>query len=287
MIETVKYPPHELARALPPLSDDELLEMQNDIKDHGLQFPIVLFEGKVLDGVHRQKACARANVKPRYVEFEELDFDGSPAQFVDSMNLKRRHLKLTTSQRAALGAELVQVYEKAAKERQLAALKKGSESPSPQICGNGEPGSAAEQAAKQVGVSTRSVETAVKVKKRDRRKFKDVKKGKVSVSKAASELPAKGKGKGKGKKRKPEKTLNAKVWDAYKMLLRAFVEHREHPKVKEYLLALLKLPDFESATVVCLKYRQLMRKFPDSEQEAKEHLREFLKGKEPTEDGDE
>jgi hypothetical protein len=73
-----------------------------DIRDHGVHVPIVLYEGKILDGRNRVAAAKRAGqIKIIYTNFE-----GSFEQargFVISMNLARRHLD--TGQRSVIAAE--------------------------------------------------------------------------------------------------------------------------------------------------------------------------------------
>jgi hypothetical protein len=79
------------AAALFPLMDvdgAEFGELVGDIRVHGLVQPIVRFEGKILDGRNRYRACQHVGVEPRYVEW-----DGeSPTAYVLSLNLHRRHL---------------------------------------------------------------------------------------------------------------------------------------------------------------------------------------------------
>ncbi|PWT79149.1 MAG: hypothetical protein C5B60_00150 [Chloroflexi bacterium] len=91
---------HELAKLLPPIPADEFAKLVADIRENGLHHPIVLCEGKVLDGVHRDKACDKAGVRPKYEAFTGKD----PLTYVISENVLRRHL--TPSQRAMLALEL-------------------------------------------------------------------------------------------------------------------------------------------------------------------------------------
>ncbi len=81
-------------------------DLVTDIKTSGQEFPIILYEGKVLDGVHRQDACLKADIEPQYVEFDGDD----PLAYVVSANLKRRHL--TESQRAMIAKKLVKLSKK-------------------------------------------------------------------------------------------------------------------------------------------------------------------------------
>jgi hypothetical protein len=82
------------------LPDAELQSLANDIRDNGLETPIVTLEGAILDGRNRHRACEIAGVSPRFEEYTGKD----PMQFVISHNLHRRHL--TESQRGMVAAKL-------------------------------------------------------------------------------------------------------------------------------------------------------------------------------------
>ncbi len=92
--------PHPLADLFPPMADDEYAQLVEDVREHGLREPVVLFEGKVLDGRHRARACAEAGAELLHREYDGDD----PVGFVVSANMRRRHL--TDGQRAAIAAEL-------------------------------------------------------------------------------------------------------------------------------------------------------------------------------------
>lgn len=82
---------HPLANAFPFMTDEEFDALVKDIDANGLNHPVVMFEGKVLDGRNRYKACQRLGIRVRMTEFEGDD----PAAFVASENLRRRHLTPT------------------------------------------------------------------------------------------------------------------------------------------------------------------------------------------------
>jgi ParB/Sulfiredoxin domain len=82
--------PHPICLLMPSADEDELQNLTDDIRAHGLLDPIVLFENRILDGRNRAAACEIAGVAPRYVEFEGAREDA--LMFVVSHNLKRRHL---------------------------------------------------------------------------------------------------------------------------------------------------------------------------------------------------
>lgn len=90
---------HPVADLFPMLTDDELTEMAEDIKQRGLLHPIVRdSEGRILDGRNRYDACGRAGVEPT---FETYDGD-DPAGYALAVNITRRHL--TKSQQAMIAA---------------------------------------------------------------------------------------------------------------------------------------------------------------------------------------
>src|SRR5690349_17486868 len=79
---------HPAASIVPTLSSEEQTALTEDIRKHGLRFPITLYEGKILDGRHRHRACLDAGVEPRFQEYDGTD----PAAFVISAAVHRRHL---------------------------------------------------------------------------------------------------------------------------------------------------------------------------------------------------
>lgn len=96
---------HSLANMLPLLEGNEFSALVEDIRTRGLIEPIALYQGMILDGRNRYRACEVAAVDPRY----ELYTGDDPAAFVISLNLKRRHLN--ESQRAMVAAKLANMTE--------------------------------------------------------------------------------------------------------------------------------------------------------------------------------
>lgn len=97
-----RYEPHELALVFPPMTEPEFAAFKEDIREHGQHEPIVLYEGKILDGRHRYRACQELGREPRLVRFEGNA--RAAAQHVLGRNFHRRHL--TASQRALVAAEM-------------------------------------------------------------------------------------------------------------------------------------------------------------------------------------
>jgi protein gp37/ParB-like chromosome segregation protein Spo0J len=94
---------HPLSAAFPSMSDAAFGELRADIAANGLRHPIVLYDGAVLDGWHRYRACAETGVPIKSTEFKGDDLKAR--KFVVSTNLMRRHLD--TSQRAMIAARFV------------------------------------------------------------------------------------------------------------------------------------------------------------------------------------
>lgn len=84
------YEPHPLAALIPPMLNDEQVELERDIQANGQGQPIILFEGKILDGRHRYAVCQKLKLTP-----ETTTFTGTEAEakaLVLSLNVHRRHL---------------------------------------------------------------------------------------------------------------------------------------------------------------------------------------------------
>ena len=87
---------HPLCTLFPRMIGEDFDALVADIYANGLQSPIVLHDGMILDGGNRYRACQIANVEPRFVQF-----DGeSVVAFVLSANLRRRHMSI--GQQAAI-----------------------------------------------------------------------------------------------------------------------------------------------------------------------------------------
>jgi protein gp37 len=91
---------HQLANLFPLVHGQELDDLVHDIKENGLTNPVTLYEGKILDGRNRYRACLLAGVEP-----ELIDFNGTnPLNYVISQNLYRRNLN--PSQLALIASEI-------------------------------------------------------------------------------------------------------------------------------------------------------------------------------------
>jgi len=91
---------HPAANMFTLLDTGEAAALAENIRMTGLLNPIVMLDGKVLDGRNRLLACLLAGVAPRFV-----DWDGSgqsPAEWVVAQNVNRRMLSASQKAYAAL-----------------------------------------------------------------------------------------------------------------------------------------------------------------------------------------
>ena len=86
---------HPLSAAFPAMQADEYQALMDSIGIIGVQNPITLFEGMVIDGWNRYSAAMECGMDCPTAELGDVD----PTDYVKSQNLHRRHL--TGSQRAA------------------------------------------------------------------------------------------------------------------------------------------------------------------------------------------
>ena len=136
---------HPIADIFPPMSAEEYAALVQDIRERGLLEPVWLYDGQVLDGRHRSRACQELGIEPETREYTGDD----PLGFVVSLNLKRRHL--SESQRAMVAAR-------------VANLKQGR----PDKSANwpvSAPAVSQPQAAQMLNVSERSVRRAEKIER--------------------------------------------------------------------------------------------------------------------------
>ena len=162
---------HDYANLFPMLDAAAQDALRADIQAFGVREPVILFDGRILDGRNRYMAARDLGL-----DFPVADFDGADADalaYVLSTNLHRRHL--TESQRAVVAGK-------------LANMKRGNPDFSNSAnLQNSEPSVSQAQAANMLNVSERSVATAKKVIEKGAPELvAAVENGAVSVSAAAA-----------------------------------------------------------------------------------------------------
>jgi len=91
---------HPACAVFPPMPDEDMKKLAEDIRQNGLIEPITMLGGLLLDGRCRWDACKIVGVEPSVTEYSGDD----PISFLLSKNLHRR--QLSTSQKAMVAARL-------------------------------------------------------------------------------------------------------------------------------------------------------------------------------------
>lgn len=183
---------HPIANIWPMMGEEQYQELKSDIEQNGCINKIWLYEGKILDGRNRYKACQELNQ-----HFSFLEYKGDePIQFAISLNMKRRHL--TSAQKAALAVKIEPIFAAEAKKRQQAAggdhSKKADKAVDKKIYqpANNEPKKrkeqALQQAAKALNTNHEYVSKAKKIEKESPETFELLLEGKVSMKEASKEV---------------------------------------------------------------------------------------------------
>ena len=188
-----KLETHPFAEVFPEMKTADFESLKNSIQNNGCREDIVLFEGKILDGRHRQRACIQLGIVPNYADFEEFD-GGDALQYVLDLNLERRHLSV--GQRSAVAAKIANLKQGGDRGNQYQPAK----SAKVQICTLppeeeeeeiDDPAPVkVEEAAEKVGVSKRSVESFREVEKKDPELAKEVASGQKTINKARGIIKA-------------------------------------------------------------------------------------------------
>lgn len=188
------WPVHPAAELFPLLGDDELRELADDIKAHGLHQPVWLWDDPergtvLLDGRNRARACQLAGIHVRTQHYSGDD----PIAFSISANEKRRHL--TAGQRAFLALEIEKLYAAEAQRRIKAggntALLGQPESSDPRADlreGSARDMRSDERAAKVVSASGRGVSQAKRVEREAPDLANQVKSGTLALDAAERQL---------------------------------------------------------------------------------------------------
>jgi hypothetical protein len=109
---------HEYANIYRMLPERELNALADDIKSKGQLLPITSYEGKILDGRNRYRACQIAGIEPRIEEYTGDD----PLGLIASLNDHRRHD--TENERALVGARMANLRQGGERGNQYTGGKK-------------------------------------------------------------------------------------------------------------------------------------------------------------------
>jgi len=168
---------HEIANLFPMMDEVDFENLVNDITTNGYDEdrPIILYEGKILDGRNRYKACQGRLIEPKFKEYTGKD----PVGYVISRNLNRRHLN--ASQRACIAVNALPLFEKEAKKRH------GINTPIRPLMDGLTLGRSDEQVGMKYNVSRGYVAEAKRLKEQAPDKFEAVMKGEKNIAEVRKE----------------------------------------------------------------------------------------------------
>lgn len=167
---------HELSTVFTSFEDTQEFDgIVVSIKQYGLFEPILMWQGWIVDGRHRHRACLKADVKPTYEYLpDDMPFNVVRDRVV-AANIMRRHL--TTGQRAMTAAALANMTVGGDRGNQYGKSQSANLRDAKSI----------KQAADQLNVSDRSVDTAKAIKRDAPDLAEEVSKGNMTLNAADNE----------------------------------------------------------------------------------------------------
>lgn len=198
LVDTDSLQPHPQAEGLLiPLSMQELDKLKESIRRYGIRVPLhILRNGTVLDGHHRLQIAWELGIEHVPVQVLDLPEERDQIVWMIRANLDRR--QLTEGQRAVMAKRLYEMEQARAHMRQLELKERQPRSEGRFITvggrfsTSGECGKARELAAKEAGISGRTLEKAIQAIKRDPSLEGRLKSGEISVHRAYTMAKAKG-----------------------------------------------------------------------------------------------
>jgi site-specific DNA-methyltransferase (adenine-specific) len=192
---------HPITRLFPPMSEAQYAGLRDSVAAIGLLEPGWTWQGDLIDGIHRERACKETG---REFRTREWDGQGSLTEFVAALNKDRRHL--SDDQRVAIAVDIAESLAEEGRKAQQEGRKKGGETAGrsrpkanrsganlPQTKGKPPPPEpraprSRDKAAKQMGVKPRRVQAQKTIKAKNPRLHEKVKRGEVTHARAQAEL---------------------------------------------------------------------------------------------------
>jgi hypothetical protein len=183
MLEKLPFEVHPAAELFPLIEGEDFAALVEDIRLNGVNDMIVFWQGKLLDGRNRARACIAVGIDPLNhacdLDTEQVD----PLAYVMSANLHRRHL--TTGQRAMIAAKMKGGIEEKAKERKGSSQQKSKVENLPPF----ESGKSRDIAGQALKVSGKSVDAATKIlQSGDEEVIAAVESGEMSLNAAVQKI---------------------------------------------------------------------------------------------------
>jgi len=141
----------DLEKVIAKMFPEQYETLKNSIKEIGLKEPIeAMFDGTIVDGHHRYKACKELGIEPSYNILKDIKTLEQAKEYAVVINIAIRHLN--SFQKAEMGMALLEVEKELAKRRELGG--KTLESNDARV------GKATGLVAKKIGLSEKTFERA-------------------------------------------------------------------------------------------------------------------------------
>jgi hypothetical protein len=174
-----KLIPHPIADMFPEMNEEEFLSLKEDIKENGLRHPILIYEGKILDGRHRYKACEELGI----INFKSEVVNEKATERVISENINRRHLN--QAQRTMISLKLYDILKPK-------SLTNRAFNPAPKTKEEKRQRLTAYAVAKTFGVGVSSVIRAIGIRRHVPHLIPNIMKGEMGLGAAYSFVPKNG-----------------------------------------------------------------------------------------------
>lgn len=185
----MEYKKHRL-NIYPEMQEDEFSRLRTNIFANGFdeKYPIYLFEGEIIDGWNRYKACKALNINPVFKNFEGNSYDAM--QLIIRSNDRR---DLTSSQRAAIAVEaeeLVAMLKEEAAKRYAENVGRPPKESGQKIAPINDPeqNKVRTQLAQTFGTNRQYVSDAAKIKENNPVAFNQILSGEKTISDVKKEI---------------------------------------------------------------------------------------------------
>lgn len=177
----------EFKSLIPPLSNEEYKQLEENIKSEGCRDSLVVWEGVLIDGHNRYRICTNNNIQFETVD-KHFNSRDEAKEWVIKNQFGRRNL--STFQKTELAFMLEDLYKEKARERQLEGKKVDVTLSS--IGDKVEKGRVDEKLAKIAGVGSGTIHRARKVREEAPIELLEkVKSGEKTLNSAYNEIKAK------------------------------------------------------------------------------------------------
>jgi site-specific DNA-methyltransferase (adenine-specific) len=173
----------EFKNLIPPLSEDEYNQLEQNCIAEGIRDSLVTWQGTLIDGHNRYEIATKHNLPYKTIE-KEFDNENEVIEWIIYNQFGRRNL--SNYQRSLLALKLKPMFEEKAKGKQLSTLKQNTVS---QISDEREEINTKKELAKIAGVSH---DTIAKVQKIEQEAAPEVKQklliGEMTINKAYKDI---------------------------------------------------------------------------------------------------